>query len=327
MPQMKVGKGYYTAAQVKEKLGITQGQLYNYVRNGTLHPVVPPGKRNGVYTRREVDQLADELQIFMDIRQKHPTTFEKVTTREEVFETTKISDYIFGGHIDTDRQIEWLKRNPDISYVVKSEGKVVGYVIILPLQPEKIKKILREEESTIDIEPSEIEVFEPGVPLHLYGGAIGTIAGLTLAEKRTYGTRLIRGLIDVIIDMGKRGIVFETFTARSTKPDGIRLLRNLGFAQIPSIAEKKDFVLDIKKSGAREAIQYKQALISSGVLNSALVEQYALPYTKPDSELERENRQDEHNTKSPVRPKKRTASIVSSTAKMEATETKRAAQE
>ena len=277
MPQMRVGKDFYTAAQVKEKLGITQGMLYNYVRNGTLKPVVPPGKRQGVYPRREVDQLARELQLFIDVQRKQPTTFTKVTTREEVFESTKLSDDIFGGHIDVDRQMAWLAHNPDIMYVVKSEGKVVGYVIILPLKPEKIEKLLREEERTVDLEPDEIEVFKPGVPLHLYGGAIGVLIGLSLAEKRAYGARLVSGLVDVLIDMGRRGIVIETFTARSTKPDGIRLLRNLGFTQIPSGTEKKDFILDVRKSGAREVMQYKRALIESGMLDKALLEQYTSP--------------------------------------------------
>lgn len=277
MPQMRVGKDFYTAAQVKEKLGITQGMLYNYVRNGTLKPVVPPGKRQGVYPRREVDQLARELQLFIDVQRKQPTTFTKVTTREEVFESTKLSDDIFGGLIDVDRQMAWLAHNPDIMYVAKSEGKVVGYVIILPLQPEKIEKLLREEERTVDLEPDEIEVFKPGVPLHLYGGAIGVLIGLSLAEKRAYGARLVSGLVDVLIDMGRRGIVIETVTARSTKPDGIRLLRNLGFTQIPSSTEKKDFILDVRKSGAREVMQYKRALIEGGMLDKALLEQYTSP--------------------------------------------------
>lgn len=276
MPQMKVGKEYYTAAQVKEKLGITQGMLYNYVRNGTLRPVVPPGKRHGVYVRKEVDQLARELQLFVDTRQKHPAIFSKATTKEEVFETTKLSDSIFGGHIDVDRQMVWLKRNPDIIYVLKSEDKVVGYAIILPLKPEKIEKLLREEEYTVNIEPDEIEVFQPGIPLHLYGGAIGVIPGVSLAEKRVFGSRLIGGLLDTLIDMGRKGLVFETFVGRSTKPDGIRMLRNLGFTQIPSTTEKKNFVLDVKKSGAREAMQYKQALIESGVVNRTLLEQYVM---------------------------------------------------
>ena len=276
MPQMKVGKDYYTAAQVKERLGITQGMLYNYVRNGTLHPITPPGKRQGVYLKKEVEQLARELQLFMDTRKKQSSVFTKVTTREEVFETIKLSDAIFGGHIDVDRQMAWLERNPDIMYIVKDEDKVVGYVIILPLKPEKIARLLREEDHTVDLEPKEIEDFQPGVPLHLYGGAIGVLPGISLAEKRAYGARLISGIIDVLVDFGKKGVIFETFTGRSTKPDGIHMLRNLGFTQTPSTTEKQNYVLDLRKSGAWVAMQYKQALIESGTLNSVLLDQYAV---------------------------------------------------
>lgn len=84
MPQMKVGNEYYTAAQVKEKLDITQGTLYNYVRNGTLKPVVPPGKRQGVYPRSEVDQLAHELRAFMATRQKNASIFARATIEDEL---------------------------------------------------------------------------------------------------------------------------------------------------------------------------------------------------------------------------------------------------
>jgi hypothetical protein len=84
-------------------------------------------------------------------------------------------------------------------------------------------------------------------------------------------------LEDVLIEMGRKGIVIETVTARSTKPDGIRLLRDLGFTQMPSTTEKKDFILDVKKSGAREVMQYKQALIESGMVDKMLLAQFTSP--------------------------------------------------
>jgi hypothetical protein len=257
---LKESRDYYTAAQVKNILGITDGMLYNYVDNGALERIIPPGKKQGVYRRDQVDQLARDLKVFIVTREKHTCVFSRMTTREEVLESTKLSDAIFGGHIDIDRQMAWLKRNPDIAYIVKSEGKVVGYAIVLPLKPEKIAKLLREEEYTTELEADEIQLFEPGVPLHLYGGAIGVLPGISLAEKRVYGARLVGGLIDTLIELGKKGIVIASFTARSTKPDGIRLLRNIGFTQIESITEKKDFVLDVELSGAREVMQYKLAL-------------------------------------------------------------------
>ena|SRR5712691_5586207 len=75
MPRMKVDRRHYTAAEVKEKLNITQGELYNYVRNGTLNPEVPPGKRQGVYLKSEVDQLAREKFAFMMMQSKTSSTF------------------------------------------------------------------------------------------------------------------------------------------------------------------------------------------------------------------------------------------------------------
>jgi hypothetical protein len=53
--------------------------------------------------------------------------------------------------------------------------------------------------------------------------------------------------------------------ARSTKPDGIRLLRSIGFTEILSTTDKKNFVIDVERSGIREITHYKQALKKSEV--------------------------------------------------------------
>lgn len=265
MPQMKVGKDYYTAAQVKEKLGITQGTLYNYVRNGTLKPVVPPGKRQGVYPRSEVDQLAHELRAFMATRQKSASTFARATI-EDVPDCARLSDEFFSGlHFDVDKQIAWMKKNPDICYVVKDEGKVVGYVLLLPLDPQKIENILRGEESSLDLETEDIEEFIPGKPVHVYMASIVVSGKGSLAERRTYGARLVGGILKTLIDLGRRGIILKTIAARSSKPDGIRLLRGIGFTELLSNTDRKNFVIDVEKSGIKEIVEYKQALKESGV--------------------------------------------------------------
>ncbi|HJT54857.1 MAG TPA: helix-turn-helix domain-containing protein [Ktedonobacteraceae bacterium] len=265
MPQMKVGNEYYTAAQVKEKLGITQGTLYNYVRNGTLKPVTPPGKRQGVYSRKEVDQLAHELRAFMATRQKSASIFARATA-QDVSDCAKLSDDFFSGlHFDVEKQIAWMKKNPDICYVVKDEGKVVGYVLMLPLAPQKIERFLRGEESSLDLETEDIEEFIPGKPVHIYMASIVVTSKGSLFERRTYGARLVGGLFKVLIDLGKRGIILKTIAARSSKPDGIRLLRGIGFTELLSNTDRKNFVIDVGKSGIKEIVEYKQALKESGV--------------------------------------------------------------
>jgi hypothetical protein len=241
---------------------MTYSALRNQVISGNITSKVPKGKRQSYYRAKDVERFATEMKFLMG------PTFIAGRFRHmrvsDLLECTKISDMIFGGHIDIDRQKSWLKRNPEIGYVVESEGKVVGYLIIAPIRPEKIEKFLMEEESSITMDADDIQTFEPGQPLHLYGIAIGVLSGLTLAEKRIYGAKLVGGLINIVIEMGRRGIILDTIVARSTKPDGIRLLRNLGFTQIPSTTEKKNFILKIETSGSREAMLYKQALQESG---------------------------------------------------------------
>ena len=43
---------------------------------------------------------------------------------DDLLKCTKISDLIFGGHIEIERQKSWLAKNPEIGYVVESEGKI-----------------------------------------------------------------------------------------------------------------------------------------------------------------------------------------------------------
>jgi hypothetical protein len=258
---------FYSAKEAQGILGMTYSALRNQVEAKNIRSFIPKGKHQAVYVKEDVDQLARELKIFMATKKRNPTTFMKATTREEVFETTKLSDAIFGGHIDVDRQMRWLQKNPDLIYIAKNEGKVVGYAIILPLSHKKIEKLLREEEYVIDAEPEEIEEFKRGETIHLYMGAIGVIPGVTIAEKRAYGAKLVSGLMRVIINLGRQGVIIKTITARSTKPDGIRLLRELGFTELLSTTEKKNFMVDVEKSGIKEIMQYKQALRESGVFS------------------------------------------------------------
>ncbi len=269
MAQMKVSNKYYTAAQVKEKLGISQGMLYNYVRNGTLKPITPPGKKQGVYLRSEVDKLARETQAFMATRNKTSSDFTRVTENDvkDLKASVEITRILFGLRESEEATLQlrrsWVKKNSDILYVLKSEEQVTGYAIILPLKREKIEKILAGTEYSQEVHADEIEEFKPGKPVDLYMMGIGVAPGLSLVEKRTYGARLIAGLINALIDLGKRGIIIDTLYARSDTPDGIRILKQ-GFTEVPSGTHARNFIINIAQSGVPIIQEYKEALMKSG---------------------------------------------------------------
>lgn len=266
MPRKQLNEQYYTPAQVKEILGITDNMLYYHVRNGTLQRITPPGRKQGVYLREEVDKLAKDMQVFFATRKVELDSKFSRATKEDIPELVELSRAIFGGHniIPVERRVAWLEKNPEIFYVLrnKSDNYMIGYTSLIPLKPEKIEKILRDEE-TADIFPDDIEVYEPGKPLHIYVMAVGVRPGVSRLQKREYGFRLINGLVDRFVEMGKQGIIIERLVGRSNKPDGINILQGMGFTEIESPQPStRVFVLNVEESGAPIIKLYKKALSS-----------------------------------------------------------------
>lgn len=264
MPQAKPPKDYLTAAQVKKLLGITDGMLYNFVENKALERVIPPGRKQGVYRRSQVEQLARDLKVFLSTRNEETTTFSKAS-REEIPLLIEIGTTTYPGIqqgiASLETRLSWLDKNPDIYYVVRKDDETVGYTAIIPMKPEKIRKILANEEFMKDVKPEEIEEFKPGSPLHVYLATMRTKLGISKNEKRAYGVRLIGGLITTLIKMIDNGINIDTLYARSETVDGIRLLKHLGFTEISQTKDYKNFALKLNNGGMQTLEKYKRAIV------------------------------------------------------------------
>lgn len=263
MPQTKPYKDYYTAKEVKEKLGITDGKLYNYVRYGHLERVFPPGRKQGVYKKEEVDRFALELQTFLSGRERVKNVTFTPVSKNDLEDTLDLTEEIFKFRPDRNTRLSWIIKNPDVSYQLCIDGSVIGVASILPLKPDKIERILREEDKSEETTAEEIEAYVPGAPYHLYVMGVGVSPALNRMDKRLYGSKLILGMYDTIIEFGKRGIEIGTITARSETVDGIRILRHIGFKQIPSITRNVNFRIEIPTSTISFVQQYKEALATA----------------------------------------------------------------
>lgn len=261
---LKESKEYYTASQVKNILGITDGMLYNYVDNGALERVIPPGKKQGVYRRNEVDRLKIELQTFIVQKRKKHTKIMRVTSREEMIECMEISQALFGvGRDEIDDRMKILEKNPDTYYLLRDEDQIIGYFSIMPLKVGNLNDVLKQT-LPVKIDFNKIESFDQGKVLDLYLTAIGVKPGFSNNEKHIYGSRLLAELIELILELGKKGIVIENIAARSNMPDGIRLIKHMGFTEIPPLTpERRTFIIRVKESGIPYVLQYKRFLEES----------------------------------------------------------------
>jgi hypothetical protein len=261
----KVEEKYYTAQQAQQILGMTYSALRNQVNAGNLQSIVPPGKRQAVYLREEVDQLKKDMDAWLTSRQQTkavPTEYARATM-EDMPEAVALADEIFGSHltIPLERRIAWLKKNPDIDYLLKQEGQVVGYVSVVPLQPETIAELLSQRRFAKDLTADDILPFTPDTPVDLYGMAIGVRPGVSLNQKRIWGAALILGIRSTLQSLGQRGIIIHHIQAHSSKPDGIRFMRHLGFTETVSILPgMHNFTIDVEQSGLPIIKEYKEAL-------------------------------------------------------------------
>jgi len=263
MPRRQPPQGYYTASRAKRILGdISDGMLRTYVQKGDIRRVAPEGRVQGFYLSEDVDRVAKRLNEFFVTEKRVPPFM--VATQDDIPATMQIGTAIFGSEgTPLERRLRWIKKNPEIFYVVKSSrGEVLGFACILPLSSDKIARILCEEEHPSNIAPEEIKEFKPGEPIDIYVAALCVKPGLTMVEGHKRGFQLVAGLMQVLIDFGHRGIHIHTLFARSRLVDGIQTLLRLGFTEIASTAPSKQrhFIIRVDESGLPFMLQYKEAL-------------------------------------------------------------------
>jgi hypothetical protein len=95
---------------------------------------------------------------------------------------------------------------------------------------------------SLKIEVDDIENFNESKEIDLYLHAISVKPGFSITEKHAYGARLVSGIIELVQDLGKRGIKIGTIAARSNMPDGIRLMRHAGFTEVEPLTPMPFFL-------------------------------------------------------------------------------------
>lgn len=256
------GEQYYSAQKAEEKLDMTYSGLRYQVIAGNIKAEIPKGRKQAYYRAKDVEQLSRELKIYTIQRREKPTKFTRVTTREEMAECQEIYESLFGTGAETlDYRMATIAKNPDTYFIVKDENQIVGFTAIIPLKPGKLEHVLKTIPTLIAIE--DIADFGKNKEIDLYFRIIGVKRGFSKAEKRFYGSRLIAGLIGVIVELGKRGVTINTIAARSSMPEGIRLMKGIGFTEIETPAPERKyrtFVIDTEQSGIPFIVEYKEAL-------------------------------------------------------------------
>lgn len=226
----------YTASEAMERLGMTQGQFQNLVRQGKLKRVIPPGRTRGMYAKKDVDEMALALQFFSA---QFSTTDIRQTTPESLVEEYEIARELFGNTTTpVANRLVWLEASPDIMLDIYSDGEMMGYIKIAPLKREAIDALMKHERVGADMTPQDFDMYVTNHPIDIFIFGIGVRRGLSREESGYYASRLMSRAAMQMAEKGAQGVTINGLYTTSYTPYGISICERMGFKTLPTSTTK-----------------------------------------------------------------------------------------
>jgi len=259
--------GWMTASETKKRLGnITDGKLRTLAgkEEGKIEHWVPAGSKVGFYREADVNALVNKWnqEALALGNPTLPGAHFDVATPDDMPEIVQLIIKIWKGGDTSAKRNAWIERNAESVFVVRSHGRVVGCIFILPLSEEKLWWLLNLDRDqnfgVIDIE--DVLPFEVGKPANLFLLSMASDdIGIGNTNRRKWGSSIVRGFFKHVTNLGKRGIPIKYIAARSDMPDGINLMRHIGFTELEPVGESKNFIIEVEASGIGFCMEHKKA--------------------------------------------------------------------
>jgi hypothetical protein len=233
----------YTAQESISIIGIPSTAFYALVNSGDIQKVVPPGRKEGYYSKAEIDRYSRNLQIFKQPYADETLDFGLALT-QDLPQIRDLTASVSGGYasaVNEEILKAWIRKNPQSIHILRKGNEVVGYISMLPLPygtiEQRMQGILLNREIPID----DIRPFEPNHTILLY------IAEMAVKhapdhigpnhepdtnnpdpQAKRRGARLIRETARFIADLKRQGTTVSKIYAVGSTPFGIAMCKDLG---------------------------------------------------------------------------------------------------
>lgn len=219
----KAPEGMYTAQEAIAIIGVSPATFYLWVNAGKIRRFVPPGRKEGYYSKKEIDQLAlkynaamqGELTFGLALPSDLPGIHEMVAA-------------VSGGlshAVPVETLDAWIRMNGESVHVLRKGAEIWGYIAAFPLEKETLYKRLAGEYLNRQIPPAAIQQFPPHATIALYVAEIA----VKDPENHYLGRRLLRESARFFVDLERQqGTVIGELYAVATSPLGIAFCNNLG---------------------------------------------------------------------------------------------------
>jgi len=259
---------FYTSTEVRKKLGISSSTLTNLVERALIARVIPPGYKNGYYTKDSVDRYYEQLNLFIDTftQKENEGLMTRKATEADQPGIFALEKEVYGqvNTMPLETRLVWYGKNPDMEVIATTAQRVVGHLTLMPLKPQPLEGLLRGEIRGWHIQPDDIEVYESGKQYNVFIMSAAVEQSDQESGSRLYAALLLRAGLQTLFEMAEQGKLIRRVYATSRSRDGIYLAQRMEFDILTeySTARRKAFVLDMGKSNAKWAREYREWVAS-----------------------------------------------------------------
>jgi len=252
---------YYSAREAREQLGINVGAFYYLIDTGKIKKLTPPGKKQGFYSKHQIERLARERLRGITDEEEPGTTFRKATV-DDIHEEYELTVLMLNGGTGygVPTYQAWLRENPDTNFIVRDQGRLVACMQVLPLAQETIMQWIKGEIREWEISAEDVLPYTPGRSVECIITGMATTLDVDKRKRRQYGVHLIRGFLHFLHDLAEQDIMITRFYAISATPEGIAILRRAKFEERGHLGKRVAFELNPLTSDTRMANAYRAVL-------------------------------------------------------------------
>jgi predicted DNA-binding transcriptional regulator AlpA len=218
---------FYTASEAQAKLGLSKAMFHRKVNQGLIPKVTPPGKKQSVYPKRDIDTLARAMEMVFE---QEKFVFSKSTIAEQE-EEMYIGIRCFGREFITPlaERIAFQQKSEFTFWSLKVSGHVVGYVSMFRFPPEFLDDILSGRRIEREISVREVLPFVRLEPFSIYIDVMAMDPLLPPHLQHLYAGIMTGRFADTVLNLRANGYLIEKAYTVTATQEGDNLVRKVGF--------------------------------------------------------------------------------------------------
>ena len=214
-------KHYYTSGEARQYLGIDVGAFYYLIETGKIKRLMPPGKKRGFYSKHQIEKLARERLKCVNVGGEPGPIFMKATL-DDIDEEYELATLMLNGSAayGVPTYKAWLGKNPDTNFIIRDQGRLVAFMLVLPVKQRAIKRWINGEIREWEIGAEEVLSYMPTSSVECIIMSMATTSDVDKRKRQVYGLRLIRGFLRFINDLAEQDVTITRFYAISATQEG-----------------------------------------------------------------------------------------------------------